>query len=791
MSSKKKILVRITKTLDSPDNQTNRKHIAEKILALAHLREDEVASIDWVNLEEDNGHIAFNSINSRLACAKESFEFLCHANYADIANEVSTMYLAAKNQLDTEGKNKNIAEYETILRDYINNVIDCIEKNHCFKINGNSPTREEILDLLAQADNYTTLLKPKPILVTVSEKEINKENACILQLSIPKPPLSHTIAKGYIDAYYGDDTGMFDEKRPCWYTSMSPQGHMCFDEFMQQLAIKNNKATRGEYNKYSSHGLLSCEDILNSIEAIPSKLREIPGCANLIDSEFALLKKENNFQIIHQHGLLGSSITSSRKIQNMAIQLEYFAKPNLVHMIQTSVEIKVQKYINNFSNETPPLEKQRQIDEYISSLLSNPIIQQTLISPIKLPSFLDVPDHFLHEAKLKAIKDLTAEGFNFTIHYYDQNNLIKKECTVSPKKAILLPTNHALNSAKKVLITRAPSILPNLQPTVCRETKNNIETLIKTKLSNQFKEDCLLNEFKNKIIKKSAEIETEEASSSSSDDQIYSFFYNHLKNKIQSILDGRLSLSPDQHELFLAALTDFYTRELIFIASCVSGKDRLGFLKTFFNTISIYLMFYGELPLLNNLPEQDEAFFDIFTYLFLTWHQQSSAGLNAPGANGQKTPRKYLDAELIAYFKKKGYEPLLDLCDRLANLNEFDTFMGAKIKKMQTTSATFMHMATSLPRAEEEKPRMEQRESHYYSHSARDIGVNKINLPNNAPSCKSSIKMPQFPHSLFPEEKSPIKSAKPKPSLSHAASFSTPPTPQQTPPPSFSYSAPS
>jgi hypothetical protein len=141
----------------------------------------------------------------------------------------------------------------------------------------------------------------------------------------------------------------------------------------------------------------------------------------------------------------------------------------------------------------------------------------------------------------------------------------------------------------------------------------------------------------------------------------------------------------------MAALEEFIVTRLggISYGSCVSGKDRKGLETIYTDAMELYLHTRRRLPRYDDIsrsPEERRIFVEIFADLFVSRHQQNSAGLNALGSDGIKTPELYLPDDIQQAIKARNPQ-LLAESDRLASNNELDKLLkkGKHNEHLKTT----------------------------------------------------------------------------------------------------------
>ena len=172
--------------------------------------------------------------------------------------------------------------------------------------------------------------------------------------------------------------------------------------------------------------------------------------------------------------------------------------------------------------------------------------------------------------------------------------------------------------------------------------------------------------------------------------------FNHLLTLIRAIQPQTPELTAliDNCEKTLnsgfgtATFADYYGRELCLstleqlmilelkgysYGSCVSGKDRKAIEIIHTDAAIAFKKQTGRYPNFHNpSAEERQLFVNLVTTLYNSGHHQVAAGLNAPGSEGIKTPRKYFPPDVSTALDVStdlNESPLTD-ADRLASLNE-------------------------------------------------------------------------------------------------------------------------
>lgn len=151
-----------------------------------------------------------------------------------------------------------------------------------------------------------------------------------------------------------------------------------------------------------------------------------------------------------------------------------------------------------------------------------------------------------------------------------------------------------------------------------------------------------------------------------------------LLQDYQEVLDSSIF---DTHcrELFLSSLEQLIilTQNGYSYGSCVSGKDRKAIELMHTDALLIYKERYGQWPKLTDVAEARALFVSIVAELYLSRHQHTLAGQNAPGSEGIKTPESYLPGDICEEIKQRRKDSKsLDFDDRLATDNEVKAIVG-------------------------------------------------------------------------------------------------------------------
>lgn len=449
---------------------------------------------------------------------------------------------------------------------------------------------DEAKKLLAIAEEYTLISgQPKPILVTVTPFN---HDLLLVQIEQPQAPLS--------DAQLDELLRTKEKNKPEWYQLMPKREKRFFDAMMQTIHTR--------------------EELRKKLHALSSKHRTIPGVANFLKHETAIIGKDG--KIVYQSpARYRSSMVSSRDLQKYKgdrTELRVNTTISNIHQI-------IQTAVDDIFSDPARRNAYRHPDGTVNldEIAKLPILLQTLISPSAVAS-LAMPDHDLYLDKIKAIESIKKQGIRITID--GQPTTIQFSNIIS--------TNHPLNKLGRLLIGmdgKADAVKlialakENLRPAnPGYAAAEELEKLIKVGLFENLTDD-------------------------------------------------------NQLQLHMAALEELIVTRLggVSYGSCVSGKDRKGLETLYADAMELYLLSYGKLPRYDDhlhSKEDRQNFVELFAHLFVSRHQQTSAGLNAHGADGIKTPDLYLPQDIQQAINKLN-PTLLKESDRLASNNELNKLL--------------------------------------------------------------------------------------------------------------------
>lgn len=503
-------------------------------------------------------------------------------------------------------KEGSFEDYQKVLANYLAH-LDCITARPIFLKEGMC-AQNHFKEWLALGDNYVSLISAKPILITLTTMTVDGQERYLVQAEKPLSPLTDEMAADYVVSKMGE-----------WKKKMTPQERKLF-----QFVFKGKAK----------------EEIRTLVGAIPSKLRTIPGVANFLRHYLFLIEKTGEISNIVPPRLR-SSMASSRDLPKEAKALrQKFALDNYTCIILEGFR----EIIKNFGEVN-----EDNISTLIDKLECAPILLQTLISPLVNESMIPVPagtippDKRLFKDKQRAIQEIRISGIKISI--------MDKEHIIKPRN--LFDTNHPLNMAKSVMKTGG-FLDSHIRRNIIGLPEDGFSDPSES-TSQQLK---YLSTYLKKYIK---EIE----------DNACIPLFNELDSRLNEALSGTVGFN--ERELYLAGLEELimgFLPDAISHGSCVSGKDRKG-LETFYvDAMRLYWLLYKRIPKHNDSGLDRTRFVDLFVELYFTFHQHTSAGLNAPQADGIKMNR-YLAADIVAAIEERSKNEIA-LSDAIAHNNELD-----------------------------------------------------------------------------------------------------------------------
>lgn len=341
--------------------------------------------------------------------------------------------------------------------------------------------------------------------------------------------------------------------------------------------------------------------ISDVIVNLSSRLRTLPGAANFRNHGFYLYDEE--LRLLTSDERPASSMISSRDMQDQAQEIrDFHTMQNLRHIIDQCIDDKITDELD-----------EREFKEGEAVKVKIPFLVQTLVSPL-IPTFLQA-DYNLVVDKNRAVDKLVyTKQFPQTVKTVEGNTV---KITVDVEVE-LQSTNHSLNYANRWDYT-----IPTDES--CKKFITSVIEFLSTNPEHPARVDirALLAEYENVL-------------------------------KLGSLIQANY-YDLNMRELYLSSLEQLITARQNGIAygSCVSAKDRkaLEFLHT--DAMELYRYWYGTWPSYQDVDSQARAqFIDIFSALYLSRHHHVSAALNAPGAEGIKTPTMYLPEDILSLTKE-------------------------------------------------------------------------------------------------------------------------------------------
>ncbi len=344
--------------------------------------------------------------------------------------------------------------------------------------------------------------------------------------------------------------------------------------------------------------LSSPQDINEQWANLSSRLRSLPALSNYRVHESYLTDEEGHL-IGKPSYSIASSIVSSRAMVNESEDIRLF------HTVNNIVWQVEQNYKKSLINKINALKVQPKNGETIS--LPFHFLLQTLISPLNTLGM--TPDQSVDADKNKAIPHAEAMLKEFFKHPVSMTLADGRSVKVQVDFSII-STNHPLNYAEQVIPT-------------AKDDKH-----------------CL------KLIKTVEHFITAVANT----EQIRSLnaLITEYKEALADYEWPRVSKDPVKRELYLASVEQLMIMEMNDerSGSCMSAKDRkpVEFIHT--DSMIDYHGLYGSWPAYYSGIKDRDRFTSIFAHLYLTRHHHESAGFNAPGACGTKTPNMYLPQDI-------------------------------------------------------------------------------------------------------------------------------------------------
>lgn len=419
---------------------------------------------------------------------------------------------------------------------------------------------------------------------------------------------------------------------------------------------------KGFEQRFLKEILISTDSVEEAVSFAPSRSRRVPWLPNLCEHLLHVLD-ERGISTISYPSRLRSSHLASRDVVNF---------PPIIGLLHAK----------------------RNLEKIKSLSLDNPLMVQTLISPVKpLKSY--IPDYELDEKRktvVALLKKETRSPIFSTNHPFNIAKLLYPTDSADPD------CNYLLNFAKIMLLAKEiPPIeneldLAEIEDAVQtawarlkgRKSEGEIAKSLTSRnetLTNQLIDifnthEGLLNkvsdwqhQFASMIYSHKSAIEISPEGWKPSLDDL-----EKLVEEYYAVLYFGAATFGDYNgrELFLSSLENLIVMHIngISYGSCVSGKDRKAIELIHTDAMLIYRMKYGVWPSLSHSERERENFVKIVGDLYLSRHAHTHAGQNAPGSEGIKSPKSYWPEDIATYLKKRRGEESLGYDDRLASNNE-------------------------------------------------------------------------------------------------------------------------
>lgn len=311
-----------------------------------------------------------------------------------------------------------------------------------------------------------------------------------------------------------------------------------------------------------------------------------------------------------------------------------------------------------------------------------PVLFQTLISPVDLSQFLP---EFLR-GHLPVLPTWVKECLPHLPPDWSLHDMARAAVARSHKAADISEHNHPFNKARYIIPTQSNNpdslaLLVDLKHSInlVRDLNNRINALLAQKVQEAVQE---------RMLALDREIESLQR-------QLPPFHKNideleALASEYKSVLESPAGTATiwdySGRELFLSSLEQLiiWAQEGYSYGSCVSGKDRKAIELMHTDAMLLYKARYGTWPQIidaTEQPQQRAHFVSLLADLYLSHHQHVLAGQNAPGAEGIKTPYRYLPEDVCYQLNRRlGAPNRLTLDDQLASTNEVkDILMNSRL----------------------------------------------------------------------------------------------------------------
>ncbi|MBS0358826.1 MAG: hypothetical protein JSS53_06135 [Proteobacteria bacterium] len=624
-------------------------------------------------------------------------------------------------QINASGKEEDIAAHQKTLKTFTSHLILLLQKNAGLN-------KKQAIKFLNKAESYAGIQVPRPVLMTVSQMNLNGETYTVVQQETALPPLSKDLKQDYFKIRNNA------EDMPDWFRSLDIREQAMLryvlekgisKEIVRELnratenlealklahlsieTIKNEPINPKNEDKKSNGHSTPLENLKknadavfknakekrddaekafeialsNVVNSIPSKLRTLLGLPNfskhqfqMYDSKGILVVQSERFRsaMIASRDVLGES----EKVRDLHVQ------HNLEHMVNIGLSSMWDGFVARFEPpvQAPPLSLKEVARPGAQKAIEYPILVQTLITPIvgKQPDGSIYADKERTVGLFKSMAPCRIIAANGQ-HYYDVKH--KYFSTNHPVNLgrFLSPTTYNGKNGKEGqgLIAFAKAFLGNKDyfpdnSENKQEEKRNLQNVV--------------GAYESLLKKKVGLIE-----------RVIGLF---------ALIRGKPA-SDRNRELALASYETMIIEMMhgVSQSSCVSGKDREAIKEIDVDAKFTFLKKYGKVPQDDDGPEERAKFVEIFAELYVTRHQQMYAGLNAPGSNGIKTPKLYLPKDICEAILAKAQVLGMDQTNNkkaktqntfwkdetLANNNEIKTLIikPKKRKKLQKDFSNF------------------------------------------------------------------------------------------------------
>jgi hypothetical protein len=496
--------------------------------------------------------------------------------------------------------------------------------------------------MLSKAEEYVVLLGGRPDLVTISTLNIAGESGFLVQRETKISPLTPRLRQEFWSIreclLRRADEDIEELELPAWYVSLEPSEQRYLEAVLQ--TVRSQQELEETFANYSS------------------RLRGILGPANYREHHYKWVSiptvQTEPFQTKDEGRRLTSSIIASREVPHTLTDVRVLhAARNLESIVNHAIEQYAAKRIDALNLEEGLVNGQE---------IALPVLVQTLISPA-LPK-----DRELMVDKLQGIEEfnrvLSGQESHWIKSKYPKPLRVKtaagREVVVNIMP-VLYSSNHPLNLSKIV------------EPTMPTEPDcQNIIAHVE-----QF-----LREYPQRAdIRRLLDLYQEVLGV----DIGYFQAIKYVKTATETFFDRK------GRQLFLCSIEQLIFERMgaVPYGSCVSAKDRKGLEFIHTDAMALYFKAYRRWPEHGDDGKERDNFVEIFASIYVTRHHHESAGQNAPGANGIKTPNYYLPTDMQTRIKElylELYGPMATLsCDnQLADNNELKAVLSSVSKNRKT-----------------------------------------------------------------------------------------------------------